>query len=841
MTLQTRPFIRSIIWASSIVFCGAVLTLAAAWLYLDPHTPSAESFRNVRLETPLRIYARGGELLAEFGERRTIPLKIDAIPEDFIHAVVSIEDKRFYEHSGIDLVSMLNDGLALIGDLITGQGLGTGASTITMQLARNVTFGLERKFIRKFKEMLLALKLERELSKEEILELYINVVPFGKRAYGAEAAARTYYGKSLAELDLAELALLAGIPQRPTANNPINGPEKALARRDLVLLRMLEQGAISQAEHDAAVARPLTARLFEPRLEHAAPYAAEWIRQQLIQTFPDLYTAGYEVHTTIDARLQQAATRSVRAGLEAYDRRHGYRGPEAKLDAAVLGLLATDPERARESAREAVRAIAADSELEAAAVLSIDDDKARLIITGGEIVELGVEAMKWARPYLSVDAVGAAPASVGDVLSVGDIVRLRKVDTGWLLAQKPRIQGALVSLEPDTGRVLAMSGGYDFALKQFNHATQAARQPGSGFKPFVYAAALHNGRTPATTYLDAPLVLKGMGNAYRPKNSDNKFNGPTRLRQALYRSINLVTIRVLLDIGAGNMIEYARNFGFPVATFPRNTQLAVGGGTMTITPLEMARAYAVFANGGYLIEPWGIDRLLNSEGVNLINSHPARVCHETFGVETADTGVTDAVPAVATGTAAAEAPAVPPTVSQSVTADVPAPLSGCLEPAIDRRIAYIMNDMLKDVIRRGTARRALVLKREDLAGKTGTTDEAADTWFNGYSPDVATSVWVGFTELEPLGRREFGATTPLPIWIDYMKVALDGVPERFNEQPEGLVNMRVGGGEFEYFLAEHTPRQRTETAAEASSGASGAGNAPVPVVDTSTIQSTDLF
>jgi len=783
--------------------------------------------------------------LAEFGERRTIPLKIDAIPADFINAVVSIEDKRFYEHSGIDLVSMLNDSMALLGNLLTGEGLGAGASTITMQLARNVTFGLERTFIRKFKEMLLALKIERELSKQEILELYINVVPFGKRAYGAEAAARTYYGKSLTELDLAELALLAGIPQRPTANNPINGPAKALARRDLVLLRMFEQGAITQAQYDDTTKQPLTARLFEPRLPNAAPYAAEWIRQQLILAFPDLYTAGYEVHTTIDARLQKAATAAVRGGLEAYDRRHGYRGAEARLDESVVAMLTIRPEETRELARESVRSIAADSELEAAAVLAADDEAAKLIITGGEQVQLTLEDVKWARPYLSVDAVGAAPLRVDQVLAPGDIVRIRKVGERWMLAQKPRIEGALVSLEPDTGRVLAMSGGYDFSLKQFNHATQAARQPGSGFKPFVYAAALANGRTPATTYLDAPLVLPGMREAYRPKNSDNKFNGPTRLRQALYRSINLVTIRVLLDIGAGNMIEYAKGFGFPVTSFPRNTQLAVGGGTMTITPMEMARAYAVFANGGYLVEPWGIDRLLNAEGTNLIHSHPPAVCHETFGEEAAvDPLIADATPALGP----AEESQLTASTSGNGAADhiVAAPIGGsaCLEPAVDRRIAYIMNDMLKDVVKRGTARRALSLKREDLAGKTGTTDEAADTWFNGYSPDIATTVWVGFTELEPLGKREFGATTPLPIWIDYMKVALDGVPERFNDQPEGLVNMRVGGGEFEFFLAESTPQQRpvsTESEGSDDSEVDGGSAAPVPVEDTSSIQSTDLF
>jgi len=822
MTLRTRPILGSIIWVSSIVFCGVVLTLAAAYLYLDPQTPRADTFRQVRLETPLRIFSREGQLLAEFGERRAIPIGIDQIPPHFLDAVVSIEDKRFYEHSGIDFVSLTNDSLNLIKNYILDDGLGAGASTITMQLARNVSFGLERTFIRKFKEMLLALKLEQELSKEEILELYINVVPFGKRAYGAEAGARTYYGKSLKELELSELAMLAGIPQAPSANNPINGPEKALLRRDTVLDRMFEQGAITEAELSAAKAKPLTARLFDPQLDVASPYAAEWIRQQLIQSFPDLYTAGYEVHTTIDAKLQAAATLSLRDGLEAYDRRHGYRGPEARLPVELITLLTTDPAAGREQAREAVRALPAHARLEAAAAVAITDDTAELILTSGEIASLSLADAKWARRYLSVDSTGPGPSRMSDVLRPGDIVRLKKNDEQWALAQTPAVQGALVSLEPDTGKVLAMTGGYDFGLNQFNHATQAARQPGSGFKPFVYAAALAHGRTTATTYMDAPLVFRerGQSREYRPKNSDNKYNGPTRLRQALYRSVNIVTIRVLLDIEAGPTIEYARNFGFDTSRFPRDTQLAVGGGTLTLTPLDMVRAYSVFANGGYLITPYGVESIKNSEGLELLNSRPPRVCHEQFAI---------AEEVIESGASKTDSDKLPYTDSALPVEEGTG--INCLEPAIDTRIAYIMHDMLKDVIRRGTARRALALKRADLAGKTGTTDEAADTWFNGYTPDVATTVWVGFKDVQPLGRREFGSTVPLPIWIDYMKVALADRPEKFLDQPEGIVNMRVSGGgvsEFEYFLAEHMPSQRQEA------------NSPV-IQQQDGVQSVDLF
>ncbi|MCP5184244.1 MAG: PBP1A family penicillin-binding protein [Pseudomonadales bacterium] len=832
MTLRNRPILGSIIWITCAAFCAGLLTLAAAYLYLDPQTPSAESFRHVRLETPLRIYARDDRLIAEFGERRVIPIGFDQIPRQFINAVVSTEDKRFYEHAGIDLVSLTNDSFNLLKSLLFDDRLGPGASTITMQLARNVSFGLERTFIRKFKEMLLALKIEQELSKDEILTLYINIVPFGKRAYGAEAAARTYYGRSLTELDLAELAMLAGIPQSPSAANPINGPERALARRNVVLSRMLEQGAISREEYDDATARPLTARLFDPQLDVAAPYAAEWVRQQLIATYPDLYTAGYEVHTTIDADLQRAATDALRGGLDAYDRRHGYRGPEARLPEEDMALLADDPVAGRERARDAANAQPAYQGLEPAVVIASSRDEAQLIINTGEVITLPLAAAQWARPYIDENSRGPAPTAMTDILTTGDIVRLRRLEAGWELSQIPGIQGALVSVEPETGKLLAMVGGYDYAISQFNHATQAARQPGSGFKPIVYGAAINHGVTPDSTYMDAPLVFneRGAATAYKPKNDNNKYNGPTRLRQALYRSINLVTIRVLLDIEAGTVMDFAGHFGFDTTGFPRNTQLAIGGGTMTVTPLDMVRAYSVFANGGYLVDPYTIASMTDSEGNKLIDTQPVALCAPGYvepPVVAVSADMPTAEPAPAVSTIADASPAESdPDVPES-SAPAPAP---CRTPAIDPRVAFIMTDMLRDVIKRGTARRALSLKRADIAGKTGTTDEAADTWFNGFSADVATTVWVGFDSLKPLGRREYGSTTPLSIWIDYMKAALAERPERFREQPDGIVNLRVGGNgnsEFEYFLADHLPAQHETSSPDR--------------VEKPEIQSVDLF
>lgn len=832
--------------------CAAVLSLAGVYLYLDPQVPKAESYRHVNLETPLRVYTADERLIAEFGERRLIPITLDEVPEYFIRALLDTEDKRFYQHQGIDFISLTNDTLGLIGDLLTGEGLGAGASTITMQLARNISFSLERKFLRKFKEMLLALKIEKELSKDEILELYINVVPFGKRAYGAQAAALTYYGKPLDELNLAQLAMLAGVPQAPSAGNPVNGPERALRRRNVVLRRMLDQESIDQARYQEAVAAPITARVYGRELDVPAPFPSEWVRQQLLARFPDLYSGGYVVTTTLNSSLQRAANEALRKGLLSYDRRHGYRGPEAN----IAELISSDSGLDLDAVKGELRNLQPRAGLLPGVVIDVSEVDAQVQLYDGNVAEFSIDSVRWAREFIDVDTRGPRVQTVNQVLNIGDVIRVQDLgmqpvasdeteaepaantaDTeapllrqSWGLAQLPEIQGALVSMNPDNGAVQAMVGGFDFSLNQYNHALQAARQPGSGFKPFVYSAALASGITPASIFMDAPLVFadQNLESDYRPDNDNNRYNGPTRLREALYRSINLVSMRVLLQIGAGNVMDHVQQFGFDTASFPRNTQLAIGGGTMAITPVDMATAYAVLANGGYLVEPNIISSVQDINGDVVFAPKYPEVCDKACMAELDSTDLLTGEPATLEelfGGAPPSAAAAPsedpesedPEIGSSVEdqAIVPAPR------VIDERNAYIMHSMLQDVIRRGTGRRARSLERSDLAGKTGTTNDAADTWFNGYTPDLVATVWVGFPNYQALGNNEYGSTTPLPIWIEYMETALAGVKESFPNQPDGVVTMKIdpdsgepararqGDAIFEFFLAEHTPRPPT--------------------------------
>lgn len=865
MTERSKRILGRIMWLALATVCAAVLSLAAAFLYLDPQIPEAATYRQVKLETPLRVYTADRQLIAEFGERRLIPITLDQVPPLFVRALLDTEDKRFYEHNGVDLITLTTAAVELV--LNRGE-ITRGGSTITMQVPRNLgTFSLDQLFIRKFKEILLALKIERELTKDEILELYINAVPFGKRAYGVQAAARTYYGKPLSELSLPQLAMLAGIPKWPSAGNPINNPPRALDRRNLVLARMLEQGSITRGQYEQAVAAPITARIHGRDLDVAAPYPAEWVRSSLLRRFPDLYTGGYEVITTLDAERQRAARDALRQGLASYDRRHGYRGPENRVEGET-----------RDDFLQALDGIRDHLDLQAAVVTDVAEDQAAAMLRGGEQIQLTMDSLGWARPYLSVDARGPAPSTPADVLAVGDVIRVRREiapapadgaraggapadssPTGaegpayrWMLTQIPAIQGALVSLDPATGAVQALVGGYDFNINQYDHALQAARQPGSGFKPFVYAAALGHGVTPASVYMDAPLVFqdRNLESEYRPDNDSNRYNGPTRLREALYRSINLVTMRVLLDVGAANVLDFARRFGFDTRSFPRNTQLAIGGGTMAVTPMQMATAYAVFANGGHLIEPHIVDEVYGIDGNRIVKAVHPTVCKGCkAGIEPIDLaslpvsgyrrpgvgtpqGLEPLPEALSSGAASPEGiaatagtlPAEGPSGEGAAQGErlkvIPA------QRVLDERVAFVMHTMLQDVIRRGTGIRARRLERSDLGGKTGTTNEAADTWFNGYNPDVATTVWVGFPNHGPLGSREYGSNTPLPIWIDYMRTALAGKPEKTPAQPAGVVTMKIdpatgrlaSGGDpdaiFEYFLAEHAPKPREDGAME---------------------------
>ena len=854
-TVPKRRLFLTIICLGALAGCGAVLTLSAIYLYLNPQIPDASTYRNVKLEKPLRVLSQEGDLLAEFGERRLIPIEMEAVPPLFIRALVDTEDKRFYSHQGVDFISLLNDSF----QLLVSRDISGGASTLTMQLARNVSFSLEQKFIRKFKEMLLAMKIERQLSKQEILNLYINLVPFGKRAYGAEAAAQTYYNKPLKDLRLAQLAMLAGIPQAPTAGNPINGPGRALNRRNLVLGRMLSENSITRAEYDEAVAEPITARIRRQSFDTAAPYPAEIVRQELLPNYPDLYTGGYSVSTTIQSRLQKQAVSALRRGLHGYDERHGYRGSDANIELAEQPQLdevmaALDKEinsalSANEANPDAPPVRVELPELppldeELAAQLTIELNKQPLIgdTLSGVVVKVAQraivvalsndmaiesaaeipnqqtlqivpwEGLKWAREYISVERKGPPPENAESIVSRGDIVELT-VDPSnpehLRLAKEPQVQGALVSLDPVTGAIRALTGGYDFSRNQFNHAVQARRQPGSGFKPFVYSAALANGITPSSIYMDAPIVLddEGLETQYRPNNDNKRYNGPTRLREALYRSINLVSIRVLLDVGAGRALRHVRRFGFDTSDFPRNTQLGVGGGTMGVTPMEMARAYSVFANGGYLVTPHLITEVRRDDEVLETRSYPL-VC-EDCAVETEQE----------LASSSTSAPTTQEPTNAIVANDPQSAAPAYAERALGNDNAWLMHNMLQDVIRRGTGNKARSLERRDIAGKTGTTNEAADTWFNGYNPSLATSVWVGFSDYRPLGPREYGATTPLPIWIDFMSEALNEVPEISLDQPETVVSLKIDPDTglvarpgqrdalFEYFLEDSQPER----------------------------------
>ncbi len=887
---RKHPVLRVISIFTLASLCTVVIGIAATYIYLDPQIPEAATFRNVTLEAPLRIYAKDGELIGEFGERRLIPIDLEDVPQDFINAILDTEDKRFYQHNGIDYISLVNDVMQLVASLagIGNERLG-GASTITMQLARNVSFTLERSFLRKFKEMLLSLKIEQELSKEEILELYINLVPFGKRAYGAEAAAITYYGKSLDELNLAQLAMLAGTPQRPEAGNPINGPEWALRRRNQVLGRMLAQNSISRDQYESAVAAPITARVYARELDLPSPYIAEWARQQVTGLVPDLYTGGYEIYTTIDGSQQRAATQALRQGLLKYDHDHGYRGPEGQLSEPLLSdikqLFNNDQSTALPPSTDSVQQTPEDSaaqqarvtndvivilatytpyeEQTPAAVLSMDDDSALVMTESGALGTVALADSRWARPYISVDELGPRPQRMADILKVGDIVRVNTQgqiqtpnqnsaqpnETPWLLTQLPEIQGALIAMDPNNGAVRALMGGYDFYRNQYNYALQAQRQPGSGFKPFIYSSALSRGITPADIFLDAPLVFEdaNLESQYRPENDNNRYNGPTRLREALYRSINLVSMRVLLKIGAGRALRDIRKFGFDMTSFPRNTQLALGGGTMTVAPLDMAKAYAVLANGGYLVEPYVVDRLVDQHGKVLFAANPARVCPSCEGHSSQENLKSSASEAGSIDGAGAGAGAekinwLRSTVLDQLMNDAkdtqPEQASAAMAPRVlDQRNAFIMQSMLRDVIKRGTGRRARALGRNDLAGKTGTTNDASDTWFNGFNPSLVASVWVGFKDQEPLGRNAYGSNIPLPIWIDFMRQALRGVPEQVMQQPPGVVNLRVdrdtglptsasnAAAIDEVFLAEYAP----EPAPAADTG--NAGDDDIRAVD----------
>ena len=752
--------------------------LSGVFLYLNPSIPEIETFSRVSIKAPLKIYSYDDFLIQEFGERLR-PITFDEIPPLFIKALLDTEDKRFFEHKGIDLVTLSNASW----QLIRNKGvIRSGASTITMQLVKNISGQTEIRFIRKFKEMLLALKIERELSKEDILQLYLNIIPFGKHSFGVQAASNTYYGKDLSELNLAQMAMLAGIPQAPEAGNPINGPERAKRRRDLVLKRMLEQGSISFTMYEEARAEPITAQVFSRNIELSAPYVAEMVRKDLVKKVGrKAYTGGYIVKTTIRKDLQQAAQKALRKKLLEYDRRHGYRGPEYRSIQGSDQYLAFPEAGYPENWTKTLKKLDAIGNQEPSIVTKIDGESLFLLRKDFQEIVLNWEEQKWARPFLNSNERGQRPKFPERLFKVGDVIRVEQINkSDFRLGQVPAIQGAFVAIDPNNGSIKALVGGYDFKQNQFNHVTQARRQPGSSFKPFYYAGALENGLTAATIFNDAPLVLPGgeLEETYRPKNSGDAFQGSIRLREALYRSINLVSIRVLLDLGPENAIKYVSRFGFNTSNFPKDLQLAFGGGTIALSPIEVATAYATFANGGFKIEPFFIRTIDSINEDFYFQESPMALCLKDCG------------------TGEEKAPRV-----------------------VDPRVAFIMNSILSDAVKKGTAKKATrILGREDIHGKTGTTNDS-DIWFSGYTSNLVATAWAGFSDNSPVGNREWGSTAPLETWIDFMKEALKNSPENIlRSKPEGLVLVKIDPktglranasdpqGIFEIFREEYIPQ-----------------------------------
>jgi penicillin-binding protein 1A len=790
--------------------------LAASYVYLAPDLPSSESMRKVELQIPLRVYTRNGALMAQIGEQRRIPVTYEQIPLIVKQAFLAAEDERFFTHHGIDFPGVMR---AIFVDLLSGDRT-QGASTITMQAARNMFLSQDKTWRRKLQETFLTYRMEHEFTKEEIFGLYLNVIFFGQRAYGVAAASETFFGKGLGELTVAQAATLGGIPKAPSRYNPIVSPQAAAGRRSYVLRRMLDLGFIDAAAAQNANQEPMVARAHAPLYDVEAPDVAEMARQEIRTRFgAGAENAGYRVYTTVDGRLQTAATRAVRIGLIEYDRRHGWRG--------ALAHKSVGTKSRPEEFEALLDPYTTVGDLSPAVVVSVADRIARVYVKSRGPAQIDWDGLAWARREVRPDVLGPAPKDAADVLSPGDVVYVVADGGGTAqLAQPPAAQSALVALDPTDGAVAALVGGFDFFTNKFNRATQARRQPGSGFKPFLYSSALENGFTPASVLLDAPIVMEGDGleTAWRPENSTGNFNGPMRLREALVKSRNLVSIRLLRALGTPYAIDYISKFGFDRASLPTNLTLALG--TVQVTPLELAAGYAIFANGGFRVQPYFIDRIENAAGQVVWRAAPRIACDAcTQPVSLSDlTPSADAAAALRNADSLRGGPGFLP----------PARLA---ERVISPQNDYLMTDMMMDVIKRGTGRRALALGRADLAGKTGTTNEAKDTWFNGFTRDLVVTVWVGYDQERPLGESEEGAKTALPIWMHFMREALRGVPERRRPMPDGLIQLRVSPDTgmlasaenrdaiAETFMVDHLPTGSTP-GEEGSSPASAEGSAP---------------
>lgn len=821
---------------ASISAFGLIVALGT-YAYIAPGLPSIETLKDVKLQVPLRVYTKGGELIAEFGEKKRAPVHIDEVPEKLIQAILAAEDDRFYVHPGVDYQGLLRAGFRLIR---TGEKA-QGGSTITMQVARNFFLTREKTYFRKLNEIFLSFKIENKLSKDEILELYINKMYMGKRAYGVSAAAQIYYGKKIEDLTIPQLAMLAGLYKAPSAYNPIINPERALIRRNYVLGRMHKLEFIDDEQYDTARQEDVTAELHSQSVEVDAPYIAEMARAEAIALYGnDVYTTGYKIYTTIDTQMQINANKSLRKALLAYDMRHGYRGPEQHVD--LPDDEAMEELEETEVWQESLEGFKKRGNLYPALVIATQDQSIVVYIKKTKsIIPIYWPGLKWAKPFINENRSGMPPSVATDIVKTGDIVLVQKMETKdskddqWRLSQVPAVEGALVSLDPEDGAINALVGGFDYNLSKFNRVTQAKRQPGSNFKPFVYSGALEHGFTPATLVNDAPVVFDdpGLEDEWRPENYSGKFFGPTRLRQGLIKSRNLISIRLLRAIGIRTALKHVSRFGFNTQHLPKDLSLALGSGS--ITPIELATGYAVFANGGYRVQPYLIQRIEDRDGEVLMQASPATVCRqceEIFLGEPNKQPLSDLNDKMSSYIDEADGP---------LPFEVPDKIA---ERAISPQNIYLMTSMMQDVIRLGTGRRATQLGRGDIAGKTGTTNDQLDAWFSGFNPNIVTTTWVGFDRPHPLGNRETGSRAALPMWIDFMRSALANYREKNFEQPEGLVTVRIDpetgllaasnnrNAIFETFRAANVPKQQTDSAlvnidSDATTSGEDSGNADV--------------
>ena len=768
------------------ILAGVLAFISSLNIYISEKLPQAQEIREIELQVPLKIFTSDDKLIGEFGEKRSSALKFEDIPPNFVKAVLAAEDDEFFSHSGVSYTGLIRSVFRL---LVSGEVQG-GGSTITMQVAGNYLTGRDVNLFRKIKDIFLAYRLEKIYSKEEIFEFYVNRIFLGNRAYGIASASEVYYGTTIKDLNLAQWAMIAGLPKAPSSMNPLVNPRRALIRRNWILTRMLDLGSIHPEQYDLAIKAPISATYHGLVSEVEASYFSEIIRRYMISEYGlDAYKEGLEVYTTIDSKLQNLAVSALKEGLEKYDKRHGFRSPEnykdlfpedffsqdisyrlsliAESKSLPVGISEVPEEEPLDNIYNLLNNLTTTDNKFPVLVLSVEDN---LVVISGDrtVVQLAwTSNLVWARPYINEDQRGPRPKSYSELLQEGDLVWLEqdKIKSSLSLTQIPEVQGSIVAMDPNNGEVKALVGGYDFFLSKYNRATQSSPLLGSNYKPFLYASALDAGLTASSLINDAPIVFEdeALEDKWRPRNASGRFYGPTRLREALLQSVNLVSIRLLREIGIERVRNYSQNFGFQLEEL--NSDLSLALGTASLSPIKNVAAYSVFANGGKSVEPYFISKITDRTGNTIFQKEDIEI-----------------------------------------------------NQAIDPRIAFIIKDILQEAASRGTAKKVKELGRGDLAGKTGTTNEAESTWFTGFNESLVTTVWVGFDQPKSLGNREFGSSTALPIWMDFMQPNIDNLPKNKNLPPKGIVSIKIDkktglkaesdsrNSIFEYYLEEHLPR-----------------------------------